>query len=68
MRLLGVIGAEELPSAEDLAVALSVIRDALTFENALEALEKHYSGATALCESRGRSKSPKLCLVASKKR
>jgi hypothetical protein len=37
MRLLGVIGPEELSSEEDLAVAVNVIGDELIFENALAA-------------------------------
>ena len=44
-RLLDVIGAEELPCEEDLAVAVCLTRDELIFENALEVLEKHYSGS-----------------------
>jgi hypothetical protein len=46
MRLVGVIGPTELPSEQDLAVAVSLTRDELILENALEALEKHYGGAT----------------------
>jgi hypothetical protein len=61
MRLLGVIGAEELPSEEDLTVAVNVIHDELIFENALALLEKHYSGGNELTGRKPR-------LVASKKR
>jgi hypothetical protein len=43
MRLLGAIGGDELPGEEDLAVAVSVIRGHLIFENALALLEEHYS-------------------------
>ena len=35
-RLLDVIGAEELPSQADGAVAVNVVRDEPIFENALE--------------------------------
>jgi hypothetical protein len=72
MRLLGVISAKELPSEEDLAVAVNVILYELIFENALQALEKHYGGAaeSSPCESGVARKAAgrKLRVVACKNR
>ena len=51
MRLIGALGPQELPSPEDLAVAVAVTRDELIFQNPLEALEKHYSGCGRTAEA-----------------
>jgi hypothetical protein len=51
MRLAGGLGPEELPGAEDLAQAILLTRDHLILQNALQALERHYTSGGRTAEA-----------------